>query len=49
MHYLGNAHFEIKYNWKVLFVDPAIEAIVLGPVTLIVGSFPGNGFVLVNF
>ncbi|WP_413389520.1 hypothetical protein [Prochlorococcus marinus] len=39
MHYSRNGHFEMKYNWKDLLVDPAIVAVVLGAVALMVGSF----------
>ena len=30
----------MNYNWKDLFVDAAIVAVVLGVLALIVGSFP---------
>jgi len=32
----------MKYNWKDLFVDAAIVAVLLGAVALIVGSFPAT-------
>ena len=32
----------MNYNWKDLFVDAAIVAVVLGLLALIVGSFPGT-------
>ncbi len=32
----------MKYNWKDLFVDAAIVAVVIGVLALIVGSFPAT-------
>ena len=32
----------MNYNWKDLFVDAAIVAVVLGIFSLIVGSFPAT-------
>tara|TARA_B100000965_G_scaffold3913_1_gene3067 strand:- start:2751 stop:2876 length:126 start_codon:yes stop_codon:yes gene_type:complete len=39
----------MKYNWKDLFVDVAIVAVVLGVMALIVGSFPATFSKLLPF
>ena len=49
MHYQGNGHIEMKYNWKDLLIDSAIMAVVLGAVALIVGSFPATFSKLLPF
>jgi len=49
MHYFGNGHFEMKYNWKDLLVDAAIVVVVLGAVALVVGSFPATFSKLLPF
>ena len=39
----------MKYNWKDLWVDAAIVAVIFGAIALIFGSFPETFSKLLSF